>query len=292
MPTIFSRLWVPAAFAFGTQIAAASIFVPLKSEKYYDFLGGTGHIIAAGISLYGPTLYQHLAASKPLATYRFPALSTFAPRQLVITAAFGFWAARLAVFLFHRISKEGKDSRFDQIKQNAPRFFMAWVIQGAWISIVGLPVWLTNAVPGVLTRPWGRPDVALLGAAALCLGTEMLADYQKSAWRAEKNQGKHQEKFINRGLWSLSRHPNYVAEIGLHTCIWGLATRSLYAPGVPGIAVAIAATSPLFTYYILRYLSGVPLLERAANKKWRDDPNWKHYKQTTPVFWPWAPIYD
>jgi steroid 5-alpha reductase family enzyme len=84
---------------------------------------------------------------------------------------------------------------------------MAWLIQGTWVSLIGLPVWLTNAVPVVQTRPWGRLDTAIITFAALSWGAEILADRQKSAWKAEQKEGKHQEKFITSGLWSVSRHP-------------------------------------------------------------------------------------
>lgn len=44
--------------------------------------------------------------------------------------------------------------------------------------------------------------------------------------------------------------------------------------------------SPLFTTYLLTSLSGVPLLEKAAKKKWGDDPGYKAYVASTPVLFP------
>jgi hypothetical protein len=50
--------------------------------------------------------------------------------------------------------------------------------------------------------------------------------------------------------------PNsYVGEVGFHTGLFALSLRSLVAPGIPGAAIGLAATSPLFTYFILRYVS-------------------------------------
>ncbi|KIM34464.1 hypothetical protein M408DRAFT_325861 [Serendipita vermifera MAFF 305830] len=292
MPTVFSKLWPAVIASYSVQVAAASIFVPLKTEKYYDLLGATGHLVSATVSIYGPSIYKHFKAGGSLMAYRLPPLASFAPRQLVITLALSIWAARLGTFLFHRITNAGSDSRFDKIKQQPLRFFTAWVIQGTWVSLIGLPVWLTNAVPVSQTRAWGRLDTAIIAFTALSLGAEILADRQKSIWRQEQKEGKHQEKFITSGLWSISRHPNYVAEIAFQTSLFALACRSLVVPGIPAAAVGLAATSPLFTYFILRYVSGVPMLEKAAKKKWGDDPAWKQYTRTTPVFFPWAPIYD
>lgn len=44
---------------------------------------------------------------------------------------------------------------------------------------------------------------------------DSVADQQKSKWREEKLKKIHSEEFISRGLWSISRHPNYVGEVML-----------------------------------------------------------------------------
>ena len=50
----------------------------------------------------------------------------------------------LAIFLFYRIVKEGKDGRFDKIRNNPKRFAIAWFLQGVWIFLVALPTLITN----------------------------------------------------------------------------------------------------------------------------------------------------
>ncbi len=37
-----------------------------------------------------------------------------------------------------------------------------------------------------------------------------VADQQKSTWRHAKNNKEHDEKFITKGLWGISRHPKCV----------------------------------------------------------------------------------
>ena len=43
--------------------------------------------------------------------------------------------------------------------------------------------------------------------------------------------------------------------------------------------------SPIFTYILLVYVSGVRMLEARADIKWGHDENYKKYKSNTPVLW-------
>lgn len=85
MPAIFSKLWMPLATSYGLQIAAACVFVPLRSDKFYDLTGALGHLTCAGTSLYGPSLYRHLLVRRKeggggLSSYRPPPLAVRKPR--------------------------------------------------------------------------------------------------------------------------------------------------------------------------------------------------------------------
>lgn len=93
---------------------------------------------------------------------------------------------------------------------------------------------------------------------------------------------------------------SYVGEVGIWTGIWALSTRALQTPHYPSGMAMVATVSPLFTYYLLRYvsvlshllslrsgvligtgkqLSGVPPLERAGDKKFAGDSEWAEYKR-------------
>ena len=64
---------------------------------------------------------------------------------------------------------------------------------------------LQKRQPALNAQDWLGWTMWIVGFA-----TEVVADYQKSQFRSNPaNAG----KFINTGLWSISRHPNYFGEI-------------------------------------------------------------------------------
>ncbi|KAK1227678.1 hypothetical protein PQX77_009303 [Marasmius sp. AFHP31] len=273
---IFSKLIPPLATSLTVQAIFASIFVPLQDDRCYDLGGTIGFLTTTFVSVYYPTLRASFEAGKLLP---LPSLSNLAPRQLLLTSSLAFWTSRLGLFLFQRALQSGGDSRFDRIKRRPARFTTSWMIQGVWTFLVGMPVYLSNAVPPRLHPALSFRDYLGFGIFAGSFLLEALADYQKSKWKREKNLKKHSERFIKTGVWSISRHPNYLGEIGIWTGLWLLSTRGLQASGSPRAAAAVSAISPLFTYFILNKVSGIPLIENANNKKFANDPEWLRYKQ-------------
>ncbi|EIM91013.1 DUF1295-domain-containing protein [Stereum hirsutum FP-91666 SS1] len=283
----FSRLIPVVGSAYGLQAALAAIFVPQANEKYYDLGGSLGFLSTAFVSLYYPQLKSSVLERRlvPL-----PALSSFAPRQLLLTAALGIWSARLGSFLVQRAIKAGGDSRFDEVKHQPAKFTAFWFAQATWVFLVGLPVYMVNTLPVHLHPALSYADYAAVGIYGASLLFEIIADRQKANWRNAQKNKQHEEKFITSGLWSLSRHPNYVGEVGIWTGIWALSIASLRTPYFPKLTWAVAAVSPLVTYMLLRNVSGVPPLEKSGDKKYGNDPKWQEYKRTVPVFWPWGGV--
>ena len=95
---------------------------------------------------------------------------------------------------------------------------------------------------------------------------EVTSDRQKSNFNDDPNNN---GKFISVGLWAYSRHPNYVGEITL----WLGATIFAWS-SLKGWQY-ITIICPIFVYLLLSRLSGVPLLEQKAEKKWGNDASYQ-----------------
>jgi len=200
------------------------------------------------------------------------------PVQLVASLLVVVWAARLGTYLFRRILRMKVDHRFDGMRDKPLRFARFWLLQALTVVVVMLPVSYLldrSSAPG-----FGAWTVA--GAVVWLIGLliEAAADAQKSAFRAnDANRG----RFVTTGLWRYSRHPNYFGEILVW---WGL---FLYAvPFLDGAAFAVVV-GPVFITLLLLFVSGIPPLERSADRKYGDDPAYREYKRGTSILVPLPP---
>lgn len=196
-------------------------------------------------------------------------------RAVLLATLVIVWALRLGPFLFRRIRRAGSDDRFDEIKPSLPRFLLVWTVQGLWVTFTAMAAWI-----GITsTQRAGLDAFTVVGVAAWAVGfaLEATADLQKSRFRADPaNAG----RFITTGLWSRSRHPNYVGEI----LLW-LGVAVVAVPVLTGWQW-VALASPVFVTILLTRVSGVPLLEEKAAARWGGRPDYEEYVRTTPVLVP------
>lgn len=230
----------------------------LKTEKFYDL---TGSLTYLSIFIYC------LIATQSIEHVKFS--------NIIVAGAIMIWAIRLGSFLFMRIAKDGKDKRFNLIKTSFSRFFMTWTLQGMWVFICSSSALVAITSPtGVIVN-----NVFILGFLLFFAGfvIEVIADNQKSKFRSiEENR----DSFINEGLWSRSRHPNYFGEIILWLGITVMSISSF--SGINYLAIF----SPIFTYLLLNYISGVRILEARGNEKWEHLDEYNNYKENTPKLIP------
>ena len=232
------------------------LFIPaylFQTEKFFDISGSFTYIFVITYTLC-------LSYNSSGINYGNILLSSF----III------WAIRLGSFLFFRIKKDGEDKRFRSIKPSPTRFFMTWSLQGMWVSICSACA-LAGIANGIILN-----SLFYFGASIFVLGfiVEVIADNQKTKFRKDPA---NKDKFIDSGLWSYSRHPNYLGEITL----WlGVSIMSLSS--LTGWQL-ITLISPVFTYILLVYISGVRILEERGKKKWGHLDSYKDYVKKTPT---------
>lgn len=247
-----------AVIAFTVQWV---VFVPsflARTEHYFDLTGSATYITVAAVAVI--------------------ATGSWEPRSLVIAALIGAWALRLGSFLFLRVRRSGGDRRFDVMKTHFPSFLLTWTLQGLWV--------LLTASAGIAAITTKSPEpvqwVAFVGIGVWLAGfaIEVIADAQKSTFKKDPANEGH---FITSGLWAWSRHPNYFGEIVLWT-------------GIAIIAIPVLSgwqwltlVSPVFVFVLLTRISGIPTLDRRAERRWGDDPDYQQYRRRTPVLVPRPP---
>ncbi len=186
-----------------------------------------------------------------------------------------WWAVRLGGFLLMRVWKKGKDARFDGMRESAVKFFRFWLLQGitVFIVLIGALEFLHISTPRFTI-------ISALGFVMFAAGIviEAAADLQKCHFsQDDKNKG----KWIQSGLWGKSRHPNYLGEI----MVWS----GIYAyilPSLNGMQWLIALISPAYIVLLLLFISGIPILEKSADKKWGGKKDYIAYKKRVPLLFP------
>lgn len=243
--TFDGQMALAAVVTVGLQLFFFFIAATLKIDKVTDLAGCLNFVLLALLS--------------------FLREGQWTTRQIVITVLVVVSRVELGAFLFYRVLKRGKDARFDEIRENFFKFFGFWFFQMMWVWGVSLPVLFVNS--DQVDPDFGTVDIigAVLAAAGWII--ETVADLQKSAFRADRaNAG----LVCNKGLWSISRHPNFAGEIFHWWGIWMLSVTVVrHSVSNEGYA---ALVGPLLTMVILLFLSGMPTAEGPEQARFMRTP--------------------
>ncbi len=229
----------------------ANIF---KTEKFYDLSGSLSYISVISYILYSKTQSFESGLG-----------------EVIISLAIIIWSVRLGTFLFLRIKKAGEDKRFREYKKSWSKFLVAWTTSGMWVTICSACAMTAIASENIIELN----TIFFIGLFMFVFGfsIEIIADYQKTKFRSVAS---NKDKFISSGLWSKSRHPNYVGEI----ILWlGISVMSF--SNLEGLQY-ITLISPFFTYWLLVYISGVSILEKSGQEKWGHLKDYQDYIKKTP----------
>jgi steroid 5-alpha reductase family enzyme len=215
-----------------------------------------------------------VAALWPFGANELPA------RQFMVAALVMAWTLRLGLHLAVRSVGIHDDPRYAAYAKRwgsaAPRKMFVFLQQQALGSLpLVFAIFLAAQVPVPALRVQDY-----LGALILVAGIagEGIADAQLKRFRDNPaNKG----RVCDTGLWRWSRHPNYFFQ-------WfgwlGFPVIAI-TPGYPWGSAALLA--PLFMFWILNYVTGVPPLEEQMVRS-RGEA-WRAYQARTSRFFPLPP---
>ena len=190
------------------------------------------------------------------------------------------WAVRLGSYIAVRVAGGPEDSRYATLREEwgpafQTRMFILMIVQAPASALLAWSVLLAARAPDATL---GLRDV--LGALVLlaAIGGEAVADRQMKAFKGDPaNRG----KVCDTGLWSWSRHPNYLFEaLG-----WIAYPVIALEPSQPWTWAAWIA--PVVMFALLRFGTGVPPLE-AAQLRSKGDA-YRRYQAQVSAFLPRPP---
>lgn len=196
--------------------------------------------------------------------------------KYVLLIMVSLWALRLLSYLLIRIIRFGKDKRFDGMRENFFSFLKFWILQGISVFIILIPsLYFFNSETIKINI------LSIIGLLIFITGLfiEFFADIQKFKFITNK---KNKGKWIDKGLWRYSRHPNYFGESLVWIGIYFFTFSSLNS-----IEKLISLLSPAFILILLLFISGIPPLEKRADEKFGNNKDYKKYKKQTNIFFIW-----
>ncbi len=225
----------------GWYVLTAAVCLGRKNNGLVDIFWGLGFLGVSGASL--------LSADHP-------------PLELqCMTGLIWIWGLRLSFYLYRRNWNKPEDFRYANFRKGWGKNWIlsslikVYLLQAILMQVICIPVYVIACWgnhPNTSTDARTASVACITGTLVSLLGIfiEALADWQKSKFKQDaRNDG----KICQVGLWSISRHPNYLGEIFM----WlGVGLIPLQSPWG-----GIALISPIFLTFLLYKVSGVPLLE-------------------------------
>lgn len=201
--------------------------------------------------------------------------------QIVLSALVALWGLRLFLYIGLRNLNKPEDFRYVDMKKKwgskNPRlkaYVNVFLTQAAFHFVVALPIHL-----GMVAQTDVALPIILTVSGLFLIGFlfEAVGDEQLAAFKRQKKAGTATSRILTTGLWRFTRHPNYFGE----AVMWWAFGLIVFPTNLGFFALV----SPVVMTWLLRFVSGVPLLE----KKYENDPEFQAYAKKTPIFFPWFP---
>ncbi len=214
-------------------------------------------------------------------------LTTEAPNLLayILVGFITVWGLRLSIRLFNRNIKKPEDFRYAQWRKEWGKnvvitaFFRVFMIQGLINFVVGSAAYSIIKYNAFVVEGLQVVLVGLgLGVALIGLAFEVIGDEQLRRHILKKTRS-----LLQTGLWSITRHPNYLGEILIWNGIYLAGFSLLVSGSVPLVYYLVLVLSPLVMSTVLIKIS-TPLLEKNMEKY----AGWAEYAQRVPMIFPFT----
>jgi steroid 5-alpha reductase family enzyme len=185
------------------------------------------------------------------------------------------WGLRLFYHIAKRNIGKGEDFRYVQMRKKwkgnvaINAYFRVFMLQGLLLYLISLPIITSKFILSNQVMMYIGIIIFIIGFLFEAIGDKQLKNFL--------NKKDREETVLKTGLWKYTRHPNYFGEA---TLWWGIFLISL-AHG----ASILSIIGPITITILVRYVSGVPLLE----KQFADNPEFQEYAKKTSIFIPWIP---
>ncbi len=228
-----------------------------KNNSIVDIAWGSGFVISA--------------------LYNFFRNAEAGSKGIIITICIAIWGLRLSYHIAKRNLGKPEDYRYVNMRQQwgnkfvlLKSFFNVYFLQMIIMYIVSLPVIYASTTTQALS--WYNYLGIILWAVGFFF--ESCGDYQLKQFI--KNP-LNKDKIMDKGLWSLTRHPNYFGDSSMWFGIFLIAISN-----INGLWIIVG---PALMTFFLVFVSGVRLLE----KKYKGNKEFEDYKMRTSAFIPWFP---
>jgi len=199
-------------------------------------------------------------------------------RSFIITFIVTIWGLRLSYHIFKRNLGKGEDFRYAEWRENWDNFYLTsflrvFMLQGVLSFIISTPIIKIISASYSSLRIIDFIGLIIWG---IGFAFEAAADKQLKDYKVLADSEK-EGHVLKSGVWKYTRHPNYFGDALVW---WGFYTIALAVNGG-----WIFIFSPIIMTLLLRFVSGVPLLE----KRYAEDEEYQKYAEKTNIFFPWFP---
>lgn len=257
-------LLVPLLFTFAYFTIIFIIAQLIKNNSIVDIGWGMGFVVGSWLTLLvtdNPTVLSYLVVG-------------------FITV----WGLRLSLRLLKRNYGKAEDFRYAQWRKEWGEqvviiaFFRVFMVQGIINFIVGSASYSIIKYNNFNFGSSGEYVVYIgLVIALTGLFFEVVGDEQLRRHISLKTH-----TLLQKGLWSITRHPNYFGEILIWIGLYISGFTLLFTNSVHPIYYIVLAISPLLMTTVLINVS-TPLLEKNMEKY----AEWKEYTKKVPMIFPW-----